>query len=112
MSGRIFLGLLSGGSAVRTQHGLNLWGRLNHRSYSTALKLEGTKSEKMDNFLPFKDFKDKYVESWENFKESPLAKTVYGNDLEKISRAYERFCLSQYSQYKHQAYGGNPSLMT
>ncbi len=108
MSGRIFLGLLSKGNAVRAPHGLNLWGRLSHRSYSTALKTEDSKSEKMDELLPFKDFKDKHVENWESFKESSIAKIVYGNDLEKISRAYERFCLSQYSQYKHQVYGGNP----
>lgn len=112
MSGRIFLGLLSRGSTVRAPHGMNLWGRLNCRSYSTARKIETAANEKMDNLLPFKDFKDKYVESWESFKESPVAKAVYGNDLEKISRAYERFCSSQYSQYKHQVYGGNPSLMT
>ena len=112
MSGRIFLGLLSRGSTVRAPHGMNLWGRLNCRSYSTARKTETATNEKMDNLLPFKDFKDKYVESWENFKESPVAKAVYGNDLEKISRAYERFCSSQYSQYKHQVYEGNPSLMT
>jgi len=112
MSGRIFLDLLSRGSVIRAPHGLNLWGRFNHRSYSTVLKIEGTTNKKMDNLLPFKDFKDKYVESWESFKESPLAKAIYGNDFDKISRAYERFCLSQYSQYRHQVYGGNPSLMT
>ena len=102
MSGRVFLSLLFRGSAARAPFGLNLWGRLNYCAYSTARKVEGTTSEKMDTFLPFKDFKDKYVENWESFKESPVAKAVYGNDLEKISRAYKRFCLSQYSQYKHQ----------
>jgi len=112
MSGRIVLGLFYRESAVRVPQGLNLWGRLSRRSYSTALKIEGQKSEKMEKLLSFKDFKDKHVESWESFKESPIAKTIYGNDLEKISKAYNRFCLSQYSQYKHQVYGGNPSLMT
>jgi len=51
MSGRIFLGLLSRGSVVRAPSGLNLWGRLNCRSYSTARKIEETTSEKMDNLL-------------------------------------------------------------
>lgn len=112
MSGRVFLGFLYRGSTVRVSYGLNLWGRFNCRSYSTAQKIETAANEKMDKLLPFKDFKAKHVESWEIFKESPVAKTVYGNDLEKISKAYERFCSSQYSQYKHQVYGGNPSLMT
>jgi hypothetical protein len=112
MSGRVGLGLLSRGSTVRVPYGLHLGGRLNYRSYSTVQKIEGMANEKMDNLLPFKDFKDKYVESWESFKESPVVKATHGNDFKKISRAYERFCLSQYSQYKHQAYGGNPSLMT
>lgn len=112
MSGKIFLGLLSRESIVRSHYGLNLWGRFSYCSYSTAKKIEGAKSENMDNILSFNDFKSRYVESWERFKESPAVKAVCGNDLEKISKAYERFCSSEYSSYKHQVYGGNPSLMT
>ena len=111
MSGSIFLGLLSRGNAVRARYGLNLWGRLNCQSYRAAQKIEETTNKKVGNFLPFKDFKDKHVESWESFKESPAAKALYGNDLEKISKAYRRFCLSEYSQHRHQVYGSNPSLM-
>lgn len=106
-----YLGLLSRENAARARYGFNLWGRLNCRSYSAAQKIEETTNEKRGNFLPFKDFKNKYVESWEGFKESPVAKTLYGNDLEKISKAYKRFCLSEYSQHRHRVYGSNPSLM-
>ena len=64
MSGRVFLGFLYIGNTVRVLYGLNLWGRFNCRSYSTAQKIETAANE-------------------------------------KISKAYERFCSSQYSQYKH-----------
>lgn len=112
MSGRVGLGVLSRGGAVRTPHCLNLGSGLNYRLYSTASKIEEMKNDKMDSLLTFKDFKEKYVESWEIFKESVVTKSICGSNVEKISQAYERFCLSEYSQYKHRVYGGNPSLMT
>lgn len=118
MFGKVFLNFLSVKNIVRPQYGPNLWGRLNYRFYSTVRKMEWTKNENferksnMETLLSFEDFKRKYVESLDSFKNSPAVKTVCGDDLEKISKAYERFCLSQYSLYKHQAYGGNPSLMT
>ena len=112
MSGRIFLNGYSRVSAFRTSYGFKLWEGFSHHSYSTAQKVEKTINENMNNPLLFKDFKKKYVESWETFKESPMAKIVYGNDLGKISKAYERFCLLQYSQYKRQLYGRNSLLMT
>jgi len=100
---------------------LNLWGRLGYSSFSTARKVEGTTNEHfkhrissnpMEKLLPIEEFNRKYVESWESFQKSPAVQLVCRDDLKKISKAYERFCLSQYSLYKHQVYGGNPSLMT
>ncbi|MBF8264101.1 MAG: hypothetical protein HW387_1766 [Parachlamydiales bacterium] len=66
----------------------------------------------MRKLLSFEDFKNKHIEQLESFKQSHAVKVVCGDDLEKISDAYERFCLSEYSSYMHQAYGGNPSFIT
>ncbi len=112
MSTGVFLGLSSLRCLVRPQIGLNLWGRYSYQSYATAQRVEKMKNEGRDGLLPFKDFRDRYIESWESFKESPAAKLTYGSDEERIFKAYDRFCLSLYSQYKHQEYGGNPSEMT
>jgi len=120
MAGRIFLGVLPKRNYFSRVYSMNLRGRFSHRSYSTALKAESNGNTSfVDKFishnrkeiLTIEEFKKTHIETLERFKESPTVKAACGEDLEKISRAYESFCLSQYSLYKHQVYGGNPSLM-
>ena len=65
----------------------------------------------MKKLLSFEQFKEERVKSLKNFKQLPNIQAVCKDDLEKISVAYEKYCLSQYSLYKHQVYGGNPSTM-
>ncbi len=110
MSGKVFLGLVSKGRTGSIPYGLNLWGPLRSLFHSTALKTERVKNETLINSLSFEAFQAKHIESLEVFKNSAAVKALCGNDLEKITAGYRRFCLSQYSQYKHQAYGKNPSL--
>ena len=110
MSGRLYFGVLS--RRTPAPHALNLQGRLQQRFWSRATKSEERPSEMTSKLLSFKDFKENEVESWESFKESKIVKVVCGSDVEKTKKAYERFCQAEYSRYKHQAYGGNPSRMT
>lgn len=111
MSGKLLIGPLSRAGTTRVYPSLNLWGQLNRYAHTVAQKTQWTKDHKMGELISFSDFKRTQVESWEVFKDSPAAKAVYGDNIQKITLAYERYCLSRYAEYKHQVYGGNPSQM-
>jgi citrate synthase len=82
-----------------------------HRGAAVEASAEQRKDEDVKNLLSFHDFKEKYVQSWESFKTSQEAKIIYGDNEEKIAKAYDNFCLSQYGEYRRKAYGGSPSYM-
>lgn len=105
-------------SSVRWNYGLNLWGRLGSRSFSVAhsvaQKADSTAQknfESMKNKFDFEQFKQTQVKSFEKFKESPSIKKICGNDLEKILRAYEEYCVCKFNRYVQSEYGGNPATM-
>ena len=64
----------------------------------------------MKKQVTFDEFKKK-IKSFEEFKESSAVKIVCENNKEKISKAYEEYCLCQYNRYKDSLYGGNSSKM-
>ncbi|MBF5059017.1 hypothetical protein [Candidatus Neptunochlamydia vexilliferae] len=61
--------------------------------------------------LDFEQFKDEKVKSFEEFKKSPRIQAICGNDLEKISEAYEGYYFTKFYGYKHSRYGGRPSRL-
>lgn len=65
----------------------------------------------MKNIISYEEYKKDHVENLETFKKSPTIQLVAKGDSKKIERAYERFCRSQYAEYKQQQMGGNPSEM-
>ena len=65
----------------------------------------------MKNIISYENYKKDHVENLETFKKSPIIQIIAKNDAQKIERAYERFCRSQYAEYKQQQMGGNPSEM-
>ncbi len=112
MSGRIFSGLLPKISCCfRPNYGLNLWGQFCARSYSTAQRTELTGHERIKKSLDFEHFKRTQLKSFETFKKSPGIRQVFGDDMEKISQAYDGYCLIKFNDLVQKIYGGDPSRM-
>jgi hypothetical protein len=61
-----------------------------------------------DKAMSFEAFKIAHVETLEEY-ESPWVLKVCGGDREKVARAYDFFCKSQYSTYLYKLQGGNPA---
>ena len=61
--------------------------------------------------ISFEHFKKTQMESLEEYKKSYAVKQVLGDDVIKISKAYEGYCQSKYSRYRQFIYGGNPATM-
>ncbi|MBA2367712.1 MAG: hypothetical protein H0V82_01655 [Candidatus Protochlamydia sp.] len=59
----------------------------------------------------FEEFKKMQVKSFDLFKESPSIKIICGDDNDKITQAYQGYCLGKYNRYIHTLYGGNPSTI-
>ena len=51
------------------------------------------------------------LKSFEEFKESPPIKELFGNNKQKISKAYKDYCLNKTNRLKKLTYGGNPINM-
>jgi len=114
MAGRVFLGFIPKRNYVRPGYGLNLWGRLGVRPYSTSRKAELIAQDGFENMeikINFEYFKHNQVKSFEKYRESPVVKELFGGDMEKISKAYEDYCLCKFNKHVQTVYGGNPSTM-
>lgn len=113
MAGRVFLGLFPRTSCSYSAPRLNLWGRIGYRSYSTSERVEHTVKEnfKVMQGLNFEQFKKTKVKSFEEFKQSPRVKMLFDNDMEKVSKAYEEYCVCKFNRYRLAEHGGNPGTM-
>lgn len=57
--------------------------------------------------LSFEEFKKTKIESFEEFANSDLKELLFNNDLEKIKKAYDKYCWIRYSTYQYKGQG-NP----
>lgn len=114
----VFLGGYSG-AYVRSLS-LNSWRQLRFCSYNIAKNIEmdtnkifnrSSTHHPMESEETFEKFKQKFVKSFEDYKKLPYIRQIYGDDIEKISIAYDNFCKSKFLQYKHIAAGNDPSGM-
>jgi hypothetical protein len=108
------VGLRSLGHANYPAPRLLIRGRLHPTSYSTACKSSQAAHEclQQEKLLSFEEFVRTRAENFEKFKESPYIKEECQKNPDKAREAYQKFCQSQYSLYKHQyKSSGNPALM-
>ena len=113
MAGRTFLGLLTRTRCSYPTSMLNWWGRIGYRSYSTSERIESTVKETFKTMqdLNFEQFRKTKVKPFEEFKESPRIKELFDNDIEKVSKAYEDYCVCKFNRYRLAQHGGNPGTM-
>ena len=110
---RVFLGVFPQTSCLYSASRLNLPGRNGFRSYSTA-EIGGSSGKvnlKEMQDLSFEQFKKTKVKSFEVFKQSPRVQFLFGNDIEKVSKAYEDDCVCKYNRFRLVEHGGNPATI-
>lgn len=104
---------------------LGLNGRFSSISYGTAASLHNVSQENIKEqstrFLEssmkkkrmsFQEFKQKEVESFEDYANSSAIQELFKGDKEKAKKAYETFCKSEYYEYERSIIGGNPNQIT
>jgi len=93
---------------------LNLWKSLGARPYATAKKVESSAHSTLGETkskLSFEQFQRLRVKSLEEFKKSPAIQQICGDDITKVSQAYNDYCKCKYTRYLQSIYGGNPATM-
>ncbi len=72
---------------------------------------EGERRAQNSSPMSFEEFKQKEMEPFEEYCQSPGVKMVCGDDHAKLAAGYEGYCRSRYSLYKSILYVGHPGLM-
>lgn len=114
MAGRVFFsGLFPRANSSYTPFRFHLWGQVRYRLHFTSERVEviANKSFKTMQDLNFEQFKKTRVKPFEVFRESPRIKELFGNHREKISKAYEDYCICKFNRYRLGQRGGNPGTM-
>ncbi|MBP7074569.1 MAG: hypothetical protein KBA81_04200 [Rhabdochlamydiaceae bacterium] len=93
---------------LRPMFGFHLWGR----PYTTTRKVEALVSQ--NNNMIYTNIDPKLakrlgLKSYETFKESAAIKKLFGNEEEKVYKAYQDYCLVKINRMKQSEYGGNPA---
>lgn len=63
------------------------------------------------NQIEFDEFKQSQVKPLSAYKNSTIIKELFGNDEQRISEAYEQYCLCKFNRYLVSFKGGNPANM-
>ncbi len=92
-------------NGVRFTSKVNLLGQFKTRSIAQK-NFEG-----MKNSSSFEEFKQTQVKSFEKFKESPAVKELFQDDVEKMQRAYNEYCVCKFNRHVKSIYGGNPATL-
>lgn len=103
---------------------LAVYGKLSSRSYATAAASQRVSYDSIrkqsshflenmtNNKLSFHEFKQKEVESFEEYLNSPIIKELFKGNAEKARKAYDSYCKSEYYEYQRSQIGGNPNEIT
>jgi hypothetical protein len=109
MAARLFLGV----PPVRSAFHLTTYSRIGVRYYTISQKVERNALDCLKNMekLNLDLSKQTKAKSFEAFRNSPSIKSLFGDDIEKITQAYNEYLICRYNRYLHSMYGGNAAHM-
>ena len=108
---RQFLGLILKQRVCYYATTLKLCQRIGYCSYSKSEKDSVKRNYEMKQDLDFGQFKNVKLRSFAEFQKLPSVKALFNDDMEKISKAYEDYCICKFNRYRLAEYGDNPGTM-